>query len=146
MPTLNSEGADGRVLLLAPTGRDATLISGVLGAEGVSAEACGDIEEFCRKLSDGAGAAFITEEALTPFALQYLVEALRGQPQWSDFPIVLLTRGGESGPVNPAVLKALGEDGNVTLVERPTHVITLMSALRAALRARRRQYEMRAHL
>nr|MBA3240237.1 HAMP domain-containing histidine kinase [Acidobacteriota bacterium] len=146
MQTLNSERADGRVLLLAPTGRDAALIAGMLGDEGVSAEVCGDIEDFCRKLSDGADAAFVTEEALTPLAVSCLVEALREQPQWSDFPIVLLTGGGESVPANPVVLKALGDDGNVTLVERPTRIITLVSALRAALRARRRQYEMRAHL
>ncbi len=34
----------------------------------------------------------------------------------------------------------------MTLIERPTRVITLLSALRSALRARRRQYQVRHHL
>jgi signal transduction histidine kinase/ActR/RegA family two-component response regulator len=147
MPTPSSaEGADERVLLLAPTGRDAHMISRVLGEEGVATEACADIEEFCQKLTDGAGAAFITEEALTPRALNCLVEVLAEQPPWSDFPLLLLTSGGANAPVNLRVLKTLGDAGNVTLIERPTRVITLVSALHAALRARRRQYEVREHL
>lgn len=142
----NSDRPDDRVLLLAPTGRDASLIDKVLGEAGVATEACDGIEEFCSKLSDGAGAAFITEEALTPFALNCLIEALNGQPPWSDLPLVILTSGGESVPANLGVLRALGEAGNVTLIERPTRIITLVSALQAALRARRRQYEVREHL
>ena len=97
MSALDSNGADGRVLLLAPTGRDAPLIEKVLGEAGVAIEACAGIEEFCRKLSDGAGAAFITEEALlAPFAMQSLVDTLRQQPAWSDFPLVVLTGGEEA--------------------------------------------------
>jgi signal transduction histidine kinase/CheY-like chemotaxis protein len=143
---LKSDSPDDRVLLLAPTGRDASLIDKVLGEAGVGTEACAGIEDFCRKLQDGAGAAFITEEALTPFALDCLVEALHKQPPWSDLPLVVLTSGGGSVPANLGVLRALGEAGNVTLIERPTRIITLVSALQAALRARRRQYEVRGHL
>jgi signal transduction histidine kinase len=139
-------GWDERVLLLAPTGRDAHMIAKVLGDAGVEAEACGDIDDFCRKMSDGAGAAFITEEALDATALQCLVEALGGQPPWSDFPLVVLTSGGGDAPPNLTLLKTLADNGNVTLIERPTRVITLVSALHAALRARRRQYEVREHL
>ena len=36
--------------------------------------------------------------------------------------------------------------GNVTILERPVRVTTLISALRTAIRARRRQYEVRDHL
>ena len=146
MPTPDAGGTDERVLLLAPTGRDAHLIGKVLEEAGVVAEACGGIEEFCRKMSEGAGAAFITEEALTEHALQCLVAALGEQPPWSDFPLVVLTSGGGSVPANLGVLRTLTDAGNVTLIERPTRVITLVSALHAALRARRRQYEVREHL
>jgi signal transduction histidine kinase/ActR/RegA family two-component response regulator len=146
MQTLNSDEATGCVLVLAPTGRDAPLIAGVLGEAGVSIKACDGIEHFCRELSEDVGAAFITEEALTSHAVRCLVEALGAQPQWSDFPLVVLTSSGESKPLDTGVLKTLLEVGNVTLVERPTRIITLFSALRAALRARRRQYEVRDHL
>ncbi|MDQ1559951.1 MAG: hypothetical protein QOD32_3011 [Pyrinomonadaceae bacterium] len=146
MPTPESGAHDERVLLLAPTGRDAQMIAGVLGEAGVSAEACGDIHDFCRQMSEGAGAAFITEEALDAAALQCLVDALGEQPPWSDFPLVVLTSGGGDAPPNLSVLKTLAAAGNVTLIERPTRVITLVSALHASLRARRRQYEVREHL
>jgi signal transduction histidine kinase len=43
-------------------------------------------------------------------------------------------------------LRQLSEAVNLSLVERPTRVITLVSAIRSALRARHRQYEVRAHL
>src|SRR5688572_14331847 len=114
MPTLNSEGDDGRVLLLAPTGRDAALVAKVLGEAGVAAESCDRIEEFCRRLAQGAGGAFITEEALTPFAVRCLVDALREQPQWSDFPRVVLTGGGERSPASLGVLRPLWEVGNLS--------------------------------
>lgn len=143
---LESNAPDERVLLLAPTGRDALLIDKVLSEAGVATEGCAGIEEFCQKMSDGAGAAFITEEALTPDATQRLVEALAAQPPWSDFPLVILTSGGSSIPANLGVLRDLSETGNVTLIERPTRVITLVSALQAAQRARRRQYEVRDYL
>ncbi|HZH33099.1 MAG TPA: ATP-binding protein [Pyrinomonadaceae bacterium] len=146
MPTPDFSGADERVLLLAPTGMDAQMIARVLGEAGVAAEACADIRDFCRKLPAGAGAAFITEEALDAEALQCLVDALGEQPPWSDFPLVVLTSGGSDAQPNMAVLKKLGDAGNVTLIERPTRIITLVSALQAALRARRRQYEVREHL
>jgi len=146
MPTPDSGGTDERVLLLAPTGRDALMIARVLGEAGVAAEACSDINDFCRKFLDGAGVAFITEEALDAAALKCLVEALGDQPPWSDFPLVVLTSGGGNVPTNMAALKTLAAAGNVTLIERPTRVITLVSALHAALRARRRQYEVREHL
>jgi signal transduction histidine kinase/ActR/RegA family two-component response regulator len=146
MPTADSGGIDGRVLLLAPTGMDAQMIAGVLGEAGVAAEACSDINDFCQKISDGAGAAFITEEALDAAALKCLLDALGEQPPWSDFPLVVLTHGGGDALPNLTLLKTLGDAGNVTLIERPTRVITLTSALHAALRARRRQYEVREHL
>ncbi|HEX8636006.1 MAG TPA: ATP-binding protein [Pyrinomonadaceae bacterium] len=146
MPTPDSGGADKRVLLLAPTGQDAHLIAKVLGEAGVAAEACRDINDFCEKFTAGAGAAFITEEALDTAALKCLVDALGTQPPWSDFPLVVLTSGGSDAAPNLSLLKTLADAGNVTLIERPTRVITLVSALHAALRARRRQYEVREHL
>jgi hypothetical protein len=36
--------------------------------------------------------------------------------------------------------------GNVTLIERPLRTITLISSVRAAIRARQKQYDIRNHL
>jgi signal transduction histidine kinase/CheY-like chemotaxis protein len=42
--------------------------------------------------------------------------------------------------------RLIADVGNVSLLERPVQAITLFSAMRTALRARLRQYEVRAHL
>lgn len=107
--------------------------------------ACGSMEELCAHFENGAGAALVSEEALSPEALTCLIEALQSQPPWSDLPVIVLTSPGSS-PSGMNTLRQLSEAVNLSLVERPTRVITLVSAIRSALRARRRQYEVRAHL
>ena len=137
---------DERILILAPTGRDAAMTARYLLEASLRAEACDSIEELCEKMTEGAGMIFMTGEALTFEAMQCLVAALAQQPAWSDIPLVVLTSGGSETPANTEVLAALGETGNVTLIERPVRVMTLMSAVRAALRARHRQYDVREYL
>jgi len=78
--------------------------------------------------------------------MRCLVESLAQQPAWSDIPLVVLTSGGGETPANTEALAALGGAGNVTLIERPVRLMTLMSAVRSALRARQRQYDVREHL
>ena len=140
------EKRDGRVLLLTPTGRDADLTGRYLTGAGIPVEVCADVEELCDKCREGAGAALIAEEALTAENRRRLLDALGEQPTWSDFPLVVLTAGGERASGDAGAVRSLGDAANVTLVERPTRVITILSAVRSALRARRRQYEVRAHL
>jgi signal transduction histidine kinase/ActR/RegA family two-component response regulator len=137
---------DQRILILAPTGRDGQLTARFLRDDGLSVQVCERIEQLCREMLEGAGLVFLTGEALTPGATQYLVEALGRQPTWSDIPLVVLTSGGGGTPANAGVLATLGEAGNVTLIERPVRVLTLLSAVKSALRARRRQYQVREHL
>ncbi|HVF67028.1 MAG TPA: ATP-binding protein [Pyrinomonadaceae bacterium] len=134
---------DGRVLVLTPTGRDAAMASKYLAGAGLAPEVCSGMAELCGRIDEGGGAALVSEEALAHEAVRRLLDALARQPEWSDFPLVILTGegGGDAGK-----LKALVEAANVTLVERPTRVITVVSAVRSALRARRRQYEARAHI
>ncbi|HEX8137657.1 MAG TPA: ATP-binding protein [Pyrinomonadaceae bacterium] len=140
------DNRDERILILAPTGRDAALTAQVVGEAGLAAEVCGHIEELCSKMLAGAGLAFITGEVLTQTATQCLVEGLARQPTWADIPILVLTSGGGQSPENAETLATLGGAGNVTLIERPVRVTTLISAFRAALRARRRQYDVRDYL
>lgn len=140
------DNQDQKILILAPTGRDAALTARVLREAALSADVCEDVEELCREMLDGAGLVFLTGEALTPAAMQCLVGALGQQAKWSDIPIVVLTSGGGGTPVNAEALATLVEAGNVTLIERPVRVMTLLSAVKSALRARRRQHEVRDHL
>ena len=137
---------DQKILILAPTGRDAALTARFLEGGGLPSDTCGSVEELCQKLQEGAGLVFLTGEALTREAMLCLAEALGRQPAWSDVPVVLLTSGGGDAPANAEAIAELSEAGNVTLIERPVRVATLMSAFKSALRARRRQYEVRDYL
>jgi PAS domain S-box-containing protein len=132
-----------RLLLLAPTARDAANSQKILTAVGVTCAVCHDLREVAREMARGAGAVLVTEEALADEESRSLTEALARQPPWSDLPILVLTRGGaDSG----AARRASEVLGNVILLELPVRVPALVSAVQSALRARRRQYEIRAHL
>ena len=129
-----------RVLHVPPTGRDGEITVGLLAREGVSCVICRDLRQLAREIAIGAGAVLLTEEALVAPDLEEVLEALGAQPAWSDLPVVLLMRGGVDSPTAVSVLPALR---NVTLLERPAPVRSVLSAVTAALRARERQYEIR---
>jgi PAS domain S-box-containing protein len=134
-----------RVLVLARAGRDAAVTTSVLSEEGLPLGICRSIDELCERIAQGAGAAIVAGEALGPAALDLLARYSRKQPPWSDFPLILLI-GGRGKAVIPRILEAVGTTGSVTLLERPMMREALISAVRVALRARRRQYEIRDHL
>ncbi len=141
----DAEGAfrEEAVLILAPTAKDAAISRKILEQAGVDCAPCRDIDDLCAGIDGGAGIAVLAEEALTHETLDLLRLAIRRQPAWSDFPLLVLT---EEGADSELVLHTLETLGNVTLLERPVRVPALVSAVRAALRARRRQYQIRDHL
>ncbi|HEY2154369.1 MAG TPA: ATP-binding protein, partial [Isosphaeraceae bacterium] len=133
---------EGRILILAPTARDATACLGLLSSSGVPAQVCGDLAEVCREIDRGAGAAVVTQEAVLSDKAGCLAEVLAAQPPWSDFPLIVLTAAGGDSPAAQAALLAVG---HMTLMKRPVQVAALVSTARAALRDRRRQYQARDH-
>jgi len=135
-----------RALIFAPHGRDALVASAMLTEAGLDVQIASDLGDLVEKLHEGAGFSIITEEPLADSNLRPLAEWLESQPEWSDFPFVLLTRRGGGLERNPAASRHLDVLGNVTFLERPFHPTTLVSLARSALRARRRQYEARARL
>jgi signal transduction histidine kinase/ActR/RegA family two-component response regulator len=133
-----------RILVLAPLEPDDTLIRQLLNQTGYSYVWCPDIEHFETELHAGAGTALIAEESLTPAAMERLIDLLGGQPPWSDFPLLLFfNSGGERIDTALRMFDMLAPLGNVTILERPVRGMTFVSSLRAALHARRRQYEVR---
>ena len=134
------------IALLTPTGRDAAVTTQVLGAAGLIATACADMAALCDAVERGVGAVLVAEEALRPQDASALLEVLEHQPPWSDVPIVVLTGEGELSRAIPRALDELASHANVTLLERPVRVATIVTVLRSALRARRRQYDVRDHL
>lgn len=134
-----------RVLIFAPRGRDAQVMCQLLAEVGCDSFICPDASALTRAIEEGAGTALVTEEALQNTSLRALFERLRNQPAWSDFPFVLLA----ARQVSPrtATAQAIVRDlGNVVVLERPISAPTIISAVDSALRARRRQYQMRNHL
>jgi two-component system, sensor histidine kinase len=135
-----------RVVIVAPIGRDAAVATGILKEAGMVAVACPDLGALLAEIDRGAGVAVLTEEAVQDVDRAALVAWLAAQPPWSDFPFVLLTRQGGGLERNPVALQLMEVLGNVSFLERPFHPSTLVSVVRMALRARRRQYDARARL
>ena len=134
------------VLVLAPGGRDAHVAAGVLRAAALECRVCASLAEFVDAMNAGVGAGLVSDEALRGVDLRDLADWVRDQPAWSDLPFVILTRQGGYEERNPAAARTMETLGNVTFLERPFHPTTLVGAVSAALRGRRRQYEARERL
>jgi two-component system, sensor histidine kinase len=135
-----------RILVLAPIGRDAPAAESLLRQTGIGAVICSDAGDLLRKLEQGAGAALVAEEGFGREIGEPLIHWVEHQPPWSDFPFVVLTSKRTAISIEGKRLRLLSLLKNVSLLERPVHAVTLVSAVQAALRARRRQYEVRGHL
>jgi signal transduction histidine kinase len=135
-----------RALVLAPTGRDAAIAAAILKEAGVPALVCDTLDMLHERLDEGAGLAVVVEEALRDRNLTALSAWIEAQPSWSDFPFVVLTQRGGSVERNPVAQRLSVTLGNVSFLERPFHPTTLVSAVRTALRGRRRQYEARERI
>jgi signal transduction histidine kinase len=101
------------------------------------------IEELCVEITRGAGAAIISEEALTSRAIAQLHEVIEQQPPWSDIPVILLTVGGRVTVQSERLRELRRPLGNIVLLERPIRPETLLSTLETTIRARQRQYQIR---
>jgi signal transduction histidine kinase/ActR/RegA family two-component response regulator len=140
-------GNEERLLILAPTGRDSFLIRDTLIKSGIQASICEDIGDLSLQLKTGAGVCLVAEEALHSDDVESLVAELKNQPAWSDVPLLLLSGAGSSlGPACARLMETFGETANITILERPLRVSTLLSIVRCSLRARRRQYEVRDYI
>jgi signal transduction histidine kinase/CheY-like chemotaxis protein len=133
---------DQRLLVLPPTSKDGALTREWLSPAGIATEIVPTLEAIAQELNQGAAAILIPEEALAGGTV-ILSDVIRHQPPWSDLPVLVLTRPGAD---SADVTHAMQVLGNVTLIERPVRVATLVSVVRTALRARERQYQIRAYL
>lgn len=134
------------VLVVAPTGRDAVLTRTLLDHHGLRARVCPTVVEACAHLDESSGVLLVAEEAFTRAGREALLAALAEQPTWSDIPIIVLTGEGELTSTIPGALREIAAHANVTLIERPVRIATLVTAVRSALRARLRQLDLRDYL
>ena len=128
---------DDRVLVWAPA-RDGRLTCGFLTEIGFSCVNTEAWEEFRTELHSGVGAVVLAGEFLSASVLANLRAIMDAQPPWSDLPVIVVasTQGVASGD-------PFGMLGNVSVLQRPVSLDTLRSSVGAALRARRRQYQVR---
>jgi signal transduction histidine kinase/ActR/RegA family two-component response regulator len=112
---------------------------------GLHAIACKDLAAACEEARAGLGAMVVAEEAFSGPQISALAAFLELQPAWSDVPLIALARGRTNSGEEIAPSRAL-QQFNVTILERPLHVQTFLAAVHVALRARRRQYEVRSLL
>jgi signal transduction histidine kinase/ActR/RegA family two-component response regulator len=126
------------VLILAPAYSDSSVAVEVLEAAGISAHACLNLVDLGSRLASECGAVVMSEEAVGTDEILWLQQILKSQPPWSDVPIILLASN-KSIHAKELFL----EQGNISLLERPFAKMTLVRAVQVALRARRKQYEVR---
>ena len=132
-----------RVLVVAPTGRDAELICDFLRASGENCRSSPTITEALHLAERGLGALVFADESLDDEAVRAIQRFRDAQPSWSDPPMIVLTRKGDDQNGSHPGLRDLGQ---ISIIERPVGRRPLLSAVQAALRARMRQYEARAQM
>ena len=135
--------AELRILVVAPTGRDGVLIRDLLAGQGISCVVLPTAKSARIEADKGVGAVIVAEEALTIPEIAAWAAKVVDQPSWSDLLLVFLTVAGENNQKSRRKMFASQPLGNVVLLERPMRPETFISAIQAALRSRRRQYQLR---
>jgi two-component system, sensor histidine kinase len=139
MSAAESTSLDNRALIWA-LGRDGSLTQDFLTNAGFEALAVSNCNELCAEIERGAGVLTLAAEVLSYSESNILRALLRTQPAWSDIPVVVVAgRAGERSKLNQVV----GDFNGMSVLHRPLSLDTLVSTIGAALRARRRQYQVR---
>ncbi|MCL1500438.1 hybrid sensor histidine kinase/response regulator [Xanthomonas nasturtii] len=135
---------DGSIVhIIAPFGRDAESIAGIVGERGLTRRVYTALDALAGDLHDASGVVVLTEEAVGG-DLHALSQILQGQQAWSDIPFVLLRTPRGSHNQRHAHLPA--EMTNVIELERPLSSASLLSAISTALRSRQKQFVIRDQL
>jgi signal transduction histidine kinase len=138
-PMVGTSMQNERVLLLPA----AAALEALLSDAGFSCLACHDPTALSEELERGAGVIILTADVLAEGIAAPLYAAIDRQPSWSDLPVVLLCSADVVRRIDAALIEPLG---NVIVQPSPCEPNSLISVLRAALRARRRQLAVREQL
>jgi signal transduction histidine kinase len=145
-PSRTNPEHDLRVLVVTPTGRDSLLICNLLSSNGIQCVNSPTTEMARIGMTMGASAVILADEVLTLSDIAEWTAQIAKQPSWSDFPLIILTVAGQVDHESQRKLLLRKPLGNLVLLERPVRPETLVSTVQAALRSRRRQYQIRDHL
>lgn len=126
-------------MLIWANGRDGPLTARFLAEAGFDALHAAGCAELCGELAQGAGALILAEEVLSDPQSGSLRALLNEQPAWSDIPVIIIA-GADERDRSP---RQFAELTSVSLLHRPLSLDTLCSTVGVALKARRRQYQVR---
>src|SRR3954467_3790761 len=98
MTAVLKEQVENIVVIYAPTGKDAKLISQILERIGIASKVCTNTAEVMDQFAVGVGAFLLAEEALSKDLLSSLTHFLNKQPTWSDLPILVMSHTGLESP------------------------------------------------
>ena len=105
-----------RILILAPTGKDATLTQSILRRAGVDSMTCRSLEQLCDEIQEGVGAVLLAEEAVQGSATR-LARCHReggGVPWWEPrVEFAGVARGGVFGSAGVAAVAAAADIGGI---------------------------------
>ncbi len=139
------------LFLVASNGETGKRLMESVTSAGIQVNPLASIADALDQHSDEAGALLFVHDAIPPQDLQLLHRWVQDQQPWSDFPLLLVLPSDERyaaaegepkpevGPQNLGLTSAI-------LLESSVRPQTLVTAVRAALRARRTQLEMRETL
>lgn len=127
-----------RVLFLPQNPHDEATAHEVFEEAGVELCALDSLPRLIEEIERGAGCVLIADERLEHPGFKAFTNRLVEQPSWSDLPVLVITRNDRMG--EPA--RHLTMVANATLIERPVRIKPLVSTVKAALRDRRRQYDL----
>jgi signal transduction histidine kinase/CheY-like chemotaxis protein len=139
-PHFSAERA--HILVLPLTSADGLAIAKLLDSVDISCAVFASMAELCAALDAGADSVILSEEAMLAESAQ-LLAGLARQPLWSELPVVILSKPGRESSVFADIMPRLG---NVSVIERPVRMSTLLALVRSNLRARVRQYQVRDYL
>jgi PAS domain S-box-containing protein len=131
------------VLILMPKGPEEALATKALTRADIRTDICERPDQLAEHITDQTGAVLLAEEALVGAQISQFLRSLSAQPPWSDLPLLVLTSGSEADDAHHRILDLFGPNANVTFIARPLRDLTLVSAVQAAVRARRHQFAVR---
>jgi signal transduction histidine kinase len=140
-----AETAERVLLFTLPDDTDRAHLTGVLTEAGLECAVIEGVDALFDALREGAGVIVTSAEAITEHTVRILAKTLARRPPWSNLPIIILVDSNRAAieRLDALDLFSPSTSSNVTVIERPVHDVTLLTMVRAALRARRRQYEVR---
>src|ERR1700685_2112153 len=86
--------SESHVILLPATRRDGEATCAFLERQGLECQICANAGEAADALSETAGVLILTDVALNDPMVPAITKALSQQPDWSDVPVVLLSKAG----------------------------------------------------